>query len=206
LLALAACARRVDHEAIELLTDAVAAFEELGDEDGARVARGNLAAAFASCAESDEERDRAISLTREQIAAQQRSGDPFDELADRMTLCLLLQDRRRLDEARHELRRLSRSIRNLSAFRLLPDLAVLAARQEYLSGACKRALVLAGAVEAVGRELGDPEPWRGLVAALDVPAVAAALDEEAAGRLIAEGRGMSMERVLDYLELVVSGP
>jgi hypothetical protein len=183
-------------ESVELLENAADTFEKLGDTDGLRVARANLVGMLGETARTDEDRDRAIALVREQRRVD--TGDPYDDIANGLTLCWLLLNRGHLEEARNELHGLAPKIRSVNAFRFAEDVILLGARHAYESGSFEQALTLTAAREAVARELGASHSSG--ETGVDRDVLIEELGEATAGRAIAAGLAMTVASALDCVE------
>ncbi len=189
---------------LELLESALAEFERLGDGYLISVTRHNIIETSSlrwplAPAEARRLADRA----REAIAEFQGTGTVYDEVMALDTLSHLLIEAGELDEAWSTALRAAALLRDThTVYGLMPVISALA-RCAGQRGNAEEALLLAGAVRSVGRELGQSLPVR-RVAALDavVSACREALDEETAARATAAGEAMTVDAVLEYLETI----
>jgi predicted ATPase/class 3 adenylate cyclase len=193
----------IDLEAgIGLVAAAVADYESLGNENGVRIARGNLAAVLVMRRPlAQDDLDRLIELNLELVEEDRRDGDAYDLLIGLGNLAEALALSGRHDEAEAAALESLTTMRQVGARRdvdrtVIPTLIQAAAA----TGRHERALVLCGALAAVGRDLGRSSlsaERRDEIAAME-QTCRAVVGAEASESLVASGEAMTYDGVVAY--------
>jgi tetratricopeptide (TPR) repeat protein len=143
-------------EGIELLEASLADLEDLGDADGIRIARANLADALRLTAETPEENRRVASLLEASIELDRAAGDRYDEIVGLATLSETLTSLGEHERARENALHAAALAHTIGATRMLAHLTLTLADASAATGRAREAATLAAAVEPVSRELGQP--------------------------------------------------
>ena len=143
-------------EGIELLEASLAELETLGDADGVRIARANLADALRLTAETPEEYRRVAALLEASIELDRAAGDKYDEIVGLATLSETLMPLGEHERARENALRAAALAHTIGATRMLAHLTLTLADASAATGRAREAATLAAAVERVSRELGQP--------------------------------------------------
>jgi predicted ATPase len=143
-------------EGIELLEASVAELEDLGDADGIRIARANLADALRLTAGTPEEYRRVAALLETSVELDRAAGDKYDEIVGLATLSETLMALGEHERARETALRAAEVAHMIGATRMLAHLTLTLADASGATGRAREAATLAAAVEPVSRELGQP--------------------------------------------------
>jgi predicted ATPase/class 3 adenylate cyclase len=187
---------------VALLEQALAEFEDLGDEYCVSITRANLGAARGMRWPLDPEEARQLAdAARDAAADARRRGLLTDEIASYEELSHALLAAGEPDEARSVALHAVQLLRERRMGWLpMPRIVVTLARCAALRGDGRQALVLAGAVRSASSELGQTlAPPRAAALQAAEHEARESLDEQAAAHATAEGEAMTVEDILDYL-------
>jgi predicted ATPase/class 3 adenylate cyclase len=192
-------------EGIEILEASLAELETLGDADGIRIARANLADALRLTAETPEEHRRVAELVEASIELDRAAGDKYDEIAGLAVLSETLMQLGEHERARENALRAADVAHTIGATRMLAHLTLTLADASAATGRAREAATLAAALEPVSRELGQPLSAGDEARLANLRDVLRALPEEVSGAA-ERGAAMTTTSLMEYLTTLDAQP